>query len=316
MPSQMAIQVVARVMIVVTFVALAVVNMLGSSNVVCGASNATVSREYPTPITPSGYAFSIWGLIFFLQAVFSVCALTPVISNRTVLCVGLPLVAAWWLEISWTFLFDCRLIVAQSMAIVGSLVAFVAAYVMAWWMLPDTSMVPVVIRKVGAIDPETEPAPLEWLPKYRNFDEAERAGTPVKSWFVWLEIAVTFVPTSINTAWVLAAAQIGFMVALTPAPNDDGTTNMISDAWGVIAILIAAAGACAAAVIMHDPFFPATVAWAVVAVEVAQGSRSDAILWTGIVALVLAAAAGAYALLRRGLQLWNWHTQRVQYSAI
>lgn len=31
-----------------------------------------VSRHYPTPLTPAGYAFSIWGIIFLLQAMWVV----------------------------------------------------------------------------------------------------------------------------------------------------------------------------------------------------------------------------------------------------
>jgi len=33
-----------------------------------GPNNAVVSNAYPTAITPSGYAFAIWGIIFMLEA--------------------------------------------------------------------------------------------------------------------------------------------------------------------------------------------------------------------------------------------------------
>ena len=40
-------------------------------------NNATISDKYQTIITPFGFAFSIWGLIFLMQAIFCVVCLDP-----------------------------------------------------------------------------------------------------------------------------------------------------------------------------------------------------------------------------------------------
>ena len=60
-----------RALLVAGFVVLVIVN------VAAGASNRRVSDRFSTPITPAGWAFSIWGLIFFLQAVGVVYAAVP-----------------------------------------------------------------------------------------------------------------------------------------------------------------------------------------------------------------------------------------------
>jgi hypothetical protein len=63
--------VLERVLLAAGFVVLVIVN------VAAGVSNRRVSDRFSTPITPAGWAFSIWGLIFFLQAVGVVYAAIP-----------------------------------------------------------------------------------------------------------------------------------------------------------------------------------------------------------------------------------------------
>ena len=48
------------------FLASLVVNYLGASGFFNGMGQAEVSRKYPTLITPNGFAFSIWGVIYTL----------------------------------------------------------------------------------------------------------------------------------------------------------------------------------------------------------------------------------------------------------
>lgn len=51
---------------------LILMNVLSSMIPFGGQTNADVSAKYPTLITPEGYAFSIWGLIYLTMAVFAV----------------------------------------------------------------------------------------------------------------------------------------------------------------------------------------------------------------------------------------------------
>lgn len=52
-------------------------NWLAAVGLVNGVTPEAISNRYPTPITPAGYAFSIWSLIYFGLLVFSVYQLLP-----------------------------------------------------------------------------------------------------------------------------------------------------------------------------------------------------------------------------------------------
>lgn len=53
-----------------TYIAFILVNGATQSGLF-GDDNATISARYPTPLTPAGWAFSIWGAIFLLQVRFA-----------------------------------------------------------------------------------------------------------------------------------------------------------------------------------------------------------------------------------------------------
>jgi hypothetical protein len=57
---------------VIGFVATMAINALGSSGIITGQAVGEISDNYPTLITPAGYAFSIWGIIYTFLAVFVV----------------------------------------------------------------------------------------------------------------------------------------------------------------------------------------------------------------------------------------------------
>lgn len=57
-------------------------NWLAAVGRVNGLSPSDISDKYPTPITPAGYAFSIWSLIYLGMIVFSIYQLLPASSAR------------------------------------------------------------------------------------------------------------------------------------------------------------------------------------------------------------------------------------------
>ncbi|MBT0158408.1 tryptophan-rich sensory protein [Candidatus Bathyarchaeota archaeon A05DMB-2] len=60
------------------FIAVIVVNSLaGSTTMLNGKNTAEISDAYPTLITPAGYVFSIWGLIYALLAAFVIFQALP-----------------------------------------------------------------------------------------------------------------------------------------------------------------------------------------------------------------------------------------------
>lgn len=64
--------IVQRWIFLLAVVLLIVLNFLSSSIPFGGQTVAEVSAKYPSLITPAGYAFGIWGLIYFTLAIFAV----------------------------------------------------------------------------------------------------------------------------------------------------------------------------------------------------------------------------------------------------
>jgi hypothetical protein len=52
-------------------------NTIASMGYVNGVSPAAISDKYPTPLTPAGYAFSIWSLIYLGLIAYSIYQLLP-----------------------------------------------------------------------------------------------------------------------------------------------------------------------------------------------------------------------------------------------
>ena len=51
-------------------------------------TNAELSEKYQTIITPAGYAFSIWGVIFISQAIFTVAQALPAYRSSDIVVKG------------------------------------------------------------------------------------------------------------------------------------------------------------------------------------------------------------------------------------
>lgn len=63
---------------VIAFVLTVLVNGLAGSTTILGGKNtAQISDAYPTLITPAGYVFSIWGVIYILLGIFVVYQALP-----------------------------------------------------------------------------------------------------------------------------------------------------------------------------------------------------------------------------------------------
>lgn len=68
--------VLKRWIFVIAVFVLILMNYLSNAIPFGGVNNAEVSAKYDTLITPAGYAFSIWGLIYLSLAIFAVFQLT------------------------------------------------------------------------------------------------------------------------------------------------------------------------------------------------------------------------------------------------
>ena len=89
----------------VAFVLVVIVNGLaGSTTLIGGQATADVSDANPTLITPAGYVFAIWGVIYLLLAVFVIYQMLP--SQQTKVFqkqIGWLFVLSSILNIVWLF---------------------------------------------------------------------------------------------------------------------------------------------------------------------------------------------------------------------
>lgn len=87
---------------VAAFVLVIIVNGLaGSTTVIGGKLTAEISDAYPTFVTPAGYVFSIWGIIYILLGVFIIFQALP--NQKT---------SEFREKIGWIFVLSCLLNVA------------------------------------------------------------------------------------------------------------------------------------------------------------------------------------------------------------
>jgi len=94
-----------------------------------GQTNGQVSYKYPTLLTPAGYAFSIWGLIFLSLLVYAVWQLLPN-QRRNPLpdAIARPLTLANLLTGLWLVLFAYERLALSALVMLGILLSLILVY--------------------------------------------------------------------------------------------------------------------------------------------------------------------------------------------
>lgn len=94
-----------------------------------GQTMGQVSAKYPTPLTPAGYTFSIWGLIFLGLAVYAVWQLLPAQNHQRLAdVVAKPLLVANLTTAAWVVLFAYEMIPASIFTMLVILLALIRVY--------------------------------------------------------------------------------------------------------------------------------------------------------------------------------------------
>ncbi len=73
---------IKQILVIIATFGVIFVNYLAGSGYINQQTPETISDKYPTLITPSGYAFAIWGLIYFGLAAFAVYQALPKNTGR------------------------------------------------------------------------------------------------------------------------------------------------------------------------------------------------------------------------------------------
>lgn len=113
---------------VAAFAVTVLVNGLaGSTTLLGGVTSADVSDMYPTLVTPAGFTFAIWGIIYTLLAVFVIYQLLT--KNKSFLQqIGVFFALSSLLNICWLFLWHYDLIAYSVVLMLGLLASLILVY--------------------------------------------------------------------------------------------------------------------------------------------------------------------------------------------
>lgn len=101
------------------FVVNVVITYVGNTGVF-GGSNAEISEKYQTIITPAGWAFSIWAVIFLWEAVFCIVQMLPAYrANQLVTAVPWPWLVVCLGQAIWTVTFSQQLITLSTFVLLA-----------------------------------------------------------------------------------------------------------------------------------------------------------------------------------------------------
>ncbi len=108
----------------VFFVVLVAINYLSAMGFIAGNSQSDVSRNFPTMITPAGFAFSIWGIIYLF---IFISIISPLFKKSEANIEKLNTIAPlFWLSaiinMAWTFAFSSQIIWFSAILIIALLI--------------------------------------------------------------------------------------------------------------------------------------------------------------------------------------------------
>jgi hypothetical protein len=225
-----------RVFNVVAFVFLIVMNILNlTRSLRSGVACIETSAWYHTHMTPAPWAFSIWWVIFVLQALFALYQALPmyhsVHSNNFLGRLGFFLGAAFILEGLW-------------------LPAFIYEWI---WLSFMFMLATFVVLGIAYLRLFTPPLHLLAILTSGEYMTNEK----LKLGFYWV---IFHCQTSLNFAWISAATLVNFVVFLRWLNTHPGT-------WLTVLLIIAATVLALVIVIYKkDGVYPLGVAWALFAV--------------------------------------------------
>ena len=232
-------------------------NYYSNTHPLNGQTMGAVSAKYPTLLTPAGYAFSIWGLIFLGLSIYAVWQLLP--AQRALSlpdALAKPLALANLATGAWVVLFAYELILPSVGVMLVILGTLVAAYGRAR-------------RRVLA---RAAPA--------------------------W-----TSVPLALFLGWISVASVINLTIGLQQLDWQPAQGVAIVLALAMLAVVVLLALALARA--FQEAVLPLVVAWALVAIWVAQLREVPELGWAALAGAAVAAIGGA-ALSRVGGHRQPW----------
>lgn len=187
------------VLVVIAFVIQVISNVLSSLGVFNDATNGQLSNENPTYLTPDGMTFSVWGIIYLFQGLFTVYQVIPQIQNSYT-----PLentrfwvVVLFLLNALWLPAFSYRLWWLSFLLIASMYVSLIMIYcelqINYGVKHKGLSVTKMIIESFSSV-------------------EEARKNVAVSTTY-WFHKVFIFVGFSTNLAWLTVATILNFLVA-------------------------------------------------------------------------------------------------------
>lgn len=121
---------VLRAANIAAFIITVIINSLaGSTTLIGGQETAAVSDKYPTLVTPAGFTFAIWGIIYVLLGAFVVYqALPKQRSSGYTERISWLFVLSSIFNVAWIFVWQYEILAVSVALIVGLLLTLIAIY--------------------------------------------------------------------------------------------------------------------------------------------------------------------------------------------
>jgi benzodiazapine receptor len=115
---------------IILFILTVIVNSIAGSTILIGGQNtAAISNNNPTLVTPAGYVFSIWGVIYILLGAFVVYQALPRERDSDYRRkIGSLFVLSSLINISWIFVWQFEIYILSVALIFALLLSLIAIY--------------------------------------------------------------------------------------------------------------------------------------------------------------------------------------------
>jgi translocator protein len=252
-----------------------VVNVLANALPIAGRATGEISDAFPSLVTPAGYVFSIWGLIYIGLVAYAVWQALPAqAANPRARALAAPVIVAHAANALWIFAW-------HNLAIGLSLLLMLV-------LLGSLMVIYVRLRgwggARGAETPAARPARGAGAPRSRTARGAAAKALPLTT----AERLVTRGTFSVYLGWITVATVANVTIWLIDLGFVTSFLLLPAVAWAVIAVIVAAVIGIVMLRRFADLAYAAVLVWAFVGIVVMQ---------SGTPLVAAAAVVGAVALL-------------------
>ena len=244
---------VKRIANLVVFITVAIFNYLSNSLPFNGITQPEMSERYFTFVTPAGYAFTIWAVIYSLLLAFMIYQLVPKSFDNEIINHD---IGFWWIV---NGLLNCVWLVTWHYQLLQLWLSFFV-------MLCIFASLLVINYNI-----------------FTQNRKSKKDGFNSDFSGLWQYLGLEMV-WSIYLAWIVIAMIANLFAAAT------NVTDPVYIPWAIVALAGAVVVEGGFAVVTRDPMFPAVGAWALGAIANNEKIPSDQVKLTATIGWILLTA--------------------------